>query len=146
MTQFAGRINGFTLDEALDAFDCIGTSSQPIRAWVYDKLHPGDVSACPSCGEQIISIKARKTFRDGGRVCCLSCKKFFTNRTNTILHGSQLEFEQVYLIAVLTAFAFRTSADASAARREISKIVGLHPDSIKHWQKIFSALETPIEF
>ena len=144
MQQATGRINGFTTSEALAAFAVLGANASDIRAWVYEKLHPGGIATCPSCGEQIISIKSRQTFLTSGRVCCFSCKKFFTNRTNTILHGSQLEFEQVYLIAVLFAFVDRTSANRSAAIREIARIAGLHPDSIRNWEKIFIALETSI--
>jgi hypothetical protein len=144
MTQGSNGINGFTLSEALQTFSGFALSHAIVGAWVFDKLHPYNKYVCPACGEQIKTDRALLTFREGGRVCCSTCKKFFTNRTNTILHGSQLEFEQVYLIAVLTAFAQLTSADRVATRKEIGRIVGLHPDSIKNWEKIFAALETPL--
>jgi transposase-like protein len=144
MSQASSGINGFTPAEALDIFDISDLDSVKVRGWVYAKLHPTGFPSCPACDEYIQSDRALATYRDGGRVCCHACKKFFTNRTDTILHGSQLTFEQVYLIAVLSAFADRTSADRSAAHREIARIVGLHPDSIKNWEKIFAALETPL--
>lgn len=143
MTQGNSRINGFTPTEAVDSFNTICMNLSAVRSWVYSKLHPGSIQ-CPACGSPIQTERGKFTFRSGGRVCCHSCKKFFTNRTNTILHGSQLEFEQVYLIAVLSKFADRISADRIAARREISRIVGLHPDSIRNWEKIFAALEAPL--
>lgn len=136
MSQADSMINGFTPGAALAVFSPDMLDHHLINAWVYDKLHPGDVICCPACGDQIKSDRACSTFEFGGRVCCPSCKKFFTNRTDTILHGSQLSFGQVYLIAVLSAL--------KVERREIARIVGLHPDSIRNWEKIFTALETPL--
>lgn len=144
MPQGNTKINGFTLAKALDIFDVRDLDATKVRGWVYAQLHPTGFPSCPACDEYIKSDRSLATYIDGGRVCCSACKKFFTNRTNTILHGSQLTFEQVYLIAVLSAFAFRTSADPATARSEIARIIGLHPDSIKNWQKIFAALETPL--
>jgi transposase-like protein len=144
MTQGNSKINGFTPAEALETFSGFALSQSVVSPWVFSKLHPNNVFTCPACGDPIKSERSAATFRSGGRVACLSCKKFFTNRTNTILHASQLEFEQVYLIAVLLAFADRVGADRIAARREIARIVGLHPDSIKNWQENFTALETPL--
>jgi hypothetical protein len=138
------KINGFTPDQALEVFHPAALNEAIVGPWVFLQLHPGIGWACPDCGEVIKSDRAAASFRSGGRVCCPSCKKFFTNRTNTILHGSQLEFSELYLIAVLSAFAKRTGADPAAARREIARISGLHPDSIRNWEKIFTALETPL--
>jgi transposase-like protein len=136
MTQIGTTINGFTPAQALNNFGSFALDLDVVRCWVGSMLHPDPQPACPGCSTPIVSHRVVTTFNVGGRVCCPNCKKFFTNRTNTILHGSQLEFEQVYLIAVLLAL--------KVERREIARIVGQHPDSIKNWEKIFAALETPL--
>lgn len=137
-------INGFTASDALAHFGAGALNSLVISRWITEKLHPDNAGQCPVCHKPIISPRAMITFITGGRVKCTACKKFYNNRTNTILHASPLSFEQIYLIAVLSAFATHTKSDRSTTRREIAQIVGLHPDSIGHWIKIFSALETPL--
>lgn len=144
MPQHCDQIHGFTPVQALEVFDSSAMNHGIIDPWVFSKLHPELFTSCPACSEPITSPRALETFRSGGRVCCPGCKKFFTNRTNTILHGSQLDFSEIYLVAVLSAFAQRIGADPAAARKEIARIAGLHPDSIRNWEKIFTALETPL--
>jgi len=144
MPQGNSTINGFTPDQALDVFSRYDLDRVRVRGWVYAQLHPTGFPSCPACDEEIKSDRALATYIEGGRVCCTACKKFFTNRTDTILHGSQLDFEQVFMIAVFTAFAKRTGADSVATRRELSAILGLHQDTIKNWQDNLAALETPL--
>lgn len=142
--QERGVITGFTPAEVLDGFSIASINHPIVSAWVHAKLHPEETPACPGCGHLIPPGRALKSFTTGGRVCCLSCKKFFSNRTNTILHGSTLEFETLYLIAFLSALSTRIGADPRLARREIARITGLCTDSIRKWEAVFSALESPL--
>lgn len=137
-------INGFTSSEALAHFGVGALNGLVVSRFIIDKLHPENAGQCPACHKPIISPRTMITFITGGRVKCPACNKFYNNRTNTILHASPLSFEQIYLIAVLSEFAIATKSDRSTTRREIAQIVGLHPDSVSHWTKIFSALETPL--
>jgi transposase-like protein len=144
MSEETSKIHGFTIGQALDVFSKIACDETGAAAWVLDQLHPDGLGCCPGCYDQNLTARQLKTFREGGRVKCPACNKFYTNRTNTILHSTHLTFNQVYFIAALLAFADRTGADRMAARREIARIIGIHPDSIKSWEKIFSALESPL--
>jgi transposase-like protein len=140
----ASKINGFTPDQALDVLPNIALDQSAVTGWITDCLHPGPVPICPGCGEPVGTERPIATFRKGGRVKCAACNKFFTNRTNSILHKSVLTDVQVYLIAALLAFAQRTGTDRFEARRVIADIVAVHKTSIRNWEMIFSALESPL--
>jgi len=145
MTKRIRKVDEFIPDQALDVLSGIALNKETVRAWVYSQLHPEISPACPVCSEPIKSQRALENFRSGGRVSCRVCKKFFTNRAGTILSGSHLEFEQFYLMTTLLAFAVRTKADLAVSRREIARLVGICPNSVHAWQKVFEELQLPIK-
>lgn len=118
---------GFTVSEAVAVFDAGFLNSSRCREWVLKQLHPGGVG-CPDCGAAI--TEGLSPF---DRRKCKKCGKWFTALTGTFLHGAQLEPEQVFLLAVLSGLG--------VDKKEIARILGIHPDSVRLWQAKFRAVE-----
>ena len=138
------QLTGFTPAQALAVFKPSILASDLVRIWVHGMLHPEPLPVCPECGHVIESYQSQITFSAGRRVCCYSCRRFFSSRTKTILHGSPITDEQIFLVAALTEFSRLTSSDGKLSRRHIAEITGLTTDSVKKWQDSLSLLETSL--
>ena len=110
---------GFTW-EALDVGAC--------RQLVLTVLHGCEVS-CPRCKGEITSEKGRKQFWQGGRVRCSSegCRFFFTAKTATNINGTQFDFRQIVIIAILSF--------TGASLQEVATLAGVSVDSAREWQR-----------
>ncbi len=94
------RIKTFSPVEALEALSADFFDEQACRRWILKNLHP-DGAHCPGCGAEIESEIMIKNFWETRRCQCQECGKWFTSLTNTILHGTQMDMRQIYLLAVL---------------------------------------------
>lgn len=97
------------------------------RSFWVRRLHPAGPH-CPACRVALDGRQA-ETFRDGGRVHCNSCARWFTYRTGTLLQGTIADDRQLYLVAMLT------SLDCQAAR--IAAVCRLSIDTVRAWQRRF---------
>lgn len=138
------QVTGFTPAQALAVFKPSVLDSELIQAWVHGMLHPEPLPVCPECGHIIESHQSRTTFSAGRRVCCYSCRRFFSSRTKTILHGSPITDGQLFLVAALTEFSRLTSSDDKLSRRHIAEITGITTDSVKKWQDSLRLLEASL--
>ncbi len=138
------EVTGFTPAQALAIFKPCVLDSKLIREWVHGMLHPEPVPICPECGQVVESHQSRVTFSAGRRICCYHCRRFFNSRTKTILHGSPITDEQLFMIAALSEFSRLAGADDKLSRRYIAEITGLSIDSVKKWQDALRLLETPL--
>lgn len=118
---------GFKISDAVGVFDAGFLDSLRCREWVLNRLHPEGV-CCPDCRTDI--TEGLSPF---DRRRCKKCGKWFTALTGTFLHGAQLDTEQVFLLAVLSGLC--------VDKKEIARIIGIHPDSVRLWQTKFRAFE-----
>lgn len=88
-------------------------------------------AACPYCNTRIESARAIKSFYNFKRSNCKTCGKWFTATTKTILQGCHNP-RAMFLVAVLTPLG----VDAA----KLGKLLNIHPDSIRQWQKKFRAI------
>ena len=122
----------FTPARALDCFSSYMLDSRKVRQIVLQKLH-GEVMRCPVCDAPVSERQHETLLQDTGRVCCKHCKRWFTNRTGTILDRSCLTFNSFYLLAVLSALGVDVQTRA--------QIIDVHPDTVKNWDAKFEAAE-----
>jgi transposase-like protein len=81
------------------------------RAWWFQLLHP-DGPRCPRCKSAVVDGRV-ETFRDGGRVKCHSCDRWFTLRTGTPVQGMTADWRQ---LTTLTWLSFQGHSLADIAR------------------------------
>lgn len=122
---------GFGVSDALAVFDAGFLDVRKCRDWVLKRLHPEGFH-CPECGEAITDHTTILNLEAFNRKHC-KCGKWFTALTGTFLHGAQLEPEQVFLLAVLSGLG--------VDKKEIARILDIHPDSVRLWQGKFRAFE-----
>lgn len=126
----------FTPARALDCFSQDILDPRKVRQIVLQKFH-GEVMRCPACGQPVSERQHETLIQENGRVCCKHCKRWFTNRTGTILDRSCLTFNSFYLLAVLSALKVEP--------QQIAQILDIHPDTAKNWQAKFRVMEEVID-
>jgi transposase-like protein len=82
-------------------------------------------AVCPRCHVSL-SDQQQLTWRDGGKVHCRSCGKWFTWRTGTPFANMVTDERQLYLLA-----AMRSSSKYSTA--EIAAACGMSADTVRAW-------------
>lgn len=78
-------------------------NEETCRLWILKEVHPKG-AMCPNCGAAVTKGKALTTWENMGRVSCRSCFKCFTATTGTVLHGSKLDMQTLYALALLLSF------------------------------------------
>lgn len=127
-TERETAIKSFTPEAALETFNAGFLSESKCTAWVLNALHPQG----PHCPECEIKIYDQTTIGNFWALCrcrCKNCGKFFNALTGTMLHGSQLDQKQVYLVALGIALELPVKA--------IAKFTGITEASVYAWQKRF---------
>ena len=111
---------------AVAAVDMIDIDS--CRAFLVRQIHPTG-GCCPHCG---ISLDGRQaaSFASGGRICCNSCKRWFTWRTRTLFHRASLDDRQLYLLLLLIRL--------HCSIEDISIACRLSLNDTYHWQRRIS--------
>lgn len=128
-----GAIPGpFSPARALDLFSPFVLDSRKVRQIVLQMLH-GEVMRCPACGQSVSDRQRETLLQENGRVCCKNCKRWFTNRTGTILDRSCLSFSSAFFLAALSALGVDVQTRA--------RIIDVHPDTVKNWDAKFEAAE-----
>lgn len=102
------------------------------REWILNKLHLEGAS-CPGCGKPITSEKGLQNFWNLKRVFCKDCKKIFTALTGTMLNGIQM--------GLRTFFAMAIFLHLEIDKKEIAKLLKIHPETIRFWEMKFKAWE-----
>lgn len=69
------------------------------RRWVTETTR-GAEPACPGCGVTLSERDRRRLF-DGKKIRCGSCGRWSSPRTGTVLEGSTLSDQQLFLILTL---------------------------------------------
>lgn len=123
MNDEQAKINPTT---ALKSFSSFMISAKASRYWFLSKLHP-DGAYCPHCNRKLTGERAIKSFWDGRRTWCKSCQKQFYATTDTVLNNTELNFQKLYLLLVLSALGIQ--------EKIIAEILNIHPDTVKKWQR-----------
>jgi len=121
----------FTPSDALSVFNANFLDYEFSRIWVLKRLHP-DGAHCPGCGAEIAESQLQR-FWSNGRLACRKCGKYFTALTGTFISGSQLDFRNIILLAVLLALR--------VTDRDIVKITRMSAENIRLWRRRFIAIE-----
>ena len=83
---------GVSLLEIMDSFP----DDETARKWFEECRWPDDLIACYSCGSLSIQCEAKHPTMN---YRCRDCKKFFSVKSGTVMHGSKLSY-RVWVIAV----------------------------------------------
>lgn len=121
----------FTPADALSVFNAHFMDYEFSRIWILKRLHP-DGAHCPGCGADVPENKLQR-FWSNGRMACRQCGKYFTALTGTFISGSQLDFRNIILLAVL--LALRIPA------RQIAEMTNMSAENVRLWEIKFAALE-----
>lgn len=95
------------------------------RQVILQHFHQGG-AVCPECAAPILTERAVASFWSGARVCCKGCGKWFDARTGTVLAGTTLGFQEVYLLALLLA--------SGRPVRQIADRLQLHEGTVRDWR------------
>ena len=103
--------------EMLDAAAC--------REFWRGLFHPAG-AGCPYCHTSLTDVQA-ESWRDGGKVHCQSCGRWFTWRSLTHLDNRCLDERQLTLLCVMIKY-----------KRSITEIcdkVGVSADTVNRWRQ-----------
>lgn len=120
----------FKPSEALNECNADFFSEDRCREWILKKLHP-EGAYCPFCRNKITDETTLKNFWTLKRCVCKNCNKWFSATYNTIIHGSHLTMAQAFALAVFLALGIDN--------KQIAKIIGIHPESVRIWRSKFNA-------
>lgn len=95
------------------------------QEWLFQNIHRNEAK-CPECGEILQTERARASFFGRKRVRCQKCGKFFDYRTGTILAGTSLQAETIYLLSLLLGLGLPD--------RQISDLLGLDRGTVRDWR------------
>src|SRR3990170_3549177 len=127
MQQTQGFIKSVIESFTVELFD-----ERVCREWILNKLHPEGAS-CPGCGKPILSAKCLQNFWNLKRVFCKDCKKIFTGLTNSMLSGVRVDLRTFFVMAVFLQLGVE--------KKVISKLLKIHPETIRLWEMKFKAWE-----
>lgn len=128
----APRPRMFTPGDVVRALGAWFLDGGVCRRWILGTIHGGGPVACPECHRALTDLAAQR-FREGRRIHCRACGKFFTARTGTFLDGCHMDFREVILLAVFLHFKIHP--------REIARILKISPETVRLWEIKFNALE-----
>jgi transposase-like protein len=111
--------------EAFEALNADFFDEARCREWILKKLHPGG-AFCPVCQRSINDGRRRYHFWNGDRLNCEHCGKYFTALTGQIFSGTHLDFNRLFLLAVLTGAGIKDKIIANKLK--------LSPESIRLWR------------
>ena len=124
----------FSPADAASAFFASSFDEAYCRLWILKKLHPGDIR-CPECNATIQDNTTWHNFWKGKRCVCKACERGFTATSGTFLHGTQLDFRQLFMLAVLANYKA-----GGLDTKSIATAVGISPDTVRIWERRFKAI------
>lgn len=119
----------FDMEAAAKFFGSDLLKVEHVAFWTAAQLHPAG-GRCPHCSAAIDGDRLARFF-ELKQVRCPDCSKKFTALTGTLLNGSKLEPQDIYLIAVLSHLGVSASRIAAQLR--------CHVDTVINWQHHFQA-------
>lgn len=122
----------FKVSEILEVFNAEFLDEARCTEWILKRLHP-EGAYCPACKSKIEDEITLNNFWWLRRCKCKYCNKWFSAYSNTFLSNSHLSPQQAVLLAVLIAQA--------VPLKVIAKILEIHPDTVRLWQKRFGMYE-----
>ncbi len=126
LNPLQGRdLGGLSPEVALHEFSSRVLSEEACRLWILQRLHPAG-AFCPNC-QTALKRRAELSFWEGKRTYCKFCEKQFSVTTGTILANISMNMREVFLLLVLIAM--------KVDKKEIARILNIHPDSVKNWEK-----------
>lgn len=123
------------LEELSRAFSAKLFDENVCRQWVLRRLHQ-DGAHCPNCNVLLQDKTTLANFWHGKRCCCKSCGRWFTAKTCTFLQGTQMEYRQIFLLAVLLHLMENPPTPES-----IAKCTGVSPNTVSFWHKKIKVAE-----
>lgn len=109
-----------------------------LQAWLLRQMH--DAPVCPSCRTEATG-HAAVSFWHGGRVCCRSCKTYYSATSKTPLSGMKTPPQRMFLAIIGHGLGLSTS--------KISKLAGIDPSTVREIKGRFAAagyvLTIPVE-
>ena len=100
------------------------------RRWIIDRLHPSG-PCCPR-GHALTGGLIER-FREGKRVKCPTCGRFFTAFSGTVLSGTIMEAHQFVALLLLHRLNVPNS--------DIARIIGLSQEAVRLWRRKLRLLE-----
>lgn len=125
LSAISAPIKSFSAAEVLQSLTAKYFNEEACRQWILETLHP-DGAYCPACKNKITDDITRNNFSAMRRCKCKHCGKWFSATVGTILHNSQLSMRQAFALAVLISLGL--------GNKQIAKIIGIHPDSVRLWR------------
>lgn len=132
-TNIAGgpSIGFFTPGQALAVFDAGFLDFDKCRRWILTMIH-GKQPVCPLCARPIDDEARLQRFWSGQRVMCRHCQRFFSATSRTFLSGCHMDFNEIYLLAVLLA--------AGLDNCRIANVLDCNPETVRLWRHRFSGM------
>lgn len=115
----------FSPEAVLKAFTVQCLREDACRDYILKTLHP-DGAHCPECGSTLESEATIRNFWEMRRCQCQVCNKWFTATTRTILHNSQLDMRQFFVLATFLPIGMPIE--------EIARIAGISPGTVRLWK------------
>ncbi len=125
----------FFIEELSRTFSAKLFDEDACRQWVIGRLHL-DGARCPGCNVPLQDKSTLANFWQGKRCCCKSCGRWFTAKTRTFLQGMQMEFRQVFLLAVLLDLM-----ENPPTPELIARFVGVSLNTVSFWHKKIKVVE-----
>lgn len=123
------------LDELSRTFSAELFDEDACRQWVLGRLHPAGAH-CPGCDVLLQDKTTLANFRQGKRCYCKSCGRWFTAKTRTFLQGTQMEYRQIFLLAVLLDFM-----ETGITPERIGRCAGVSSNTVSFWHKKIKVAE-----
>lgn len=135
MVENIGNTSGckfFRASELLEVFSAEFLDEARCTEWILKRMHP-EGAFCPACKNKIEDETTLNNFWWLRRCKCKHCNKWFSAYSGTFLYNSHLTPQQAVLLAVQIA--------QGNPRKVIAKMLGIHPDTVRLWQKRFGMYE-----
>jgi transposase-like protein len=133
-TEYSKSVASFIV-ELRRAFSAKLFDEGVCRQWVLGKLHPGGAH-CPSCKVLLQDKVTLSNFWQGKRCLCKNCGRWFTAKTCTFLQGTQMEYRQIFLLAVLIGFS-----ENGITPERVAQCAGVSSNTVAFWHKKIKVAE-----
>ena len=126
------RLKSFSPEAVLKAFTVECLREDACCDYILKTLHP-DGAHCPACGMRLEDETTVKNFWELKRCECKVCNRWFSATIGTILHNSQLDMRQFFVLATFLPLGMPVE--------EVARIVGISPGTVRLWKIKLSQTE-----